>query len=137
MSAVIKEKNIKIRVIKKSAEKKNEAPKKAVLAAKPARFNKTKDVSDQAQIFQKKKTTVIIGVALIMLIVVITWFSLLGSNLSRVKSNTGFWPRLMTNMKENLGGIKNSLEGIKSTLKTNSPDANESDLEKNIFPVVK
>jgi hypothetical protein len=43
----------------------------------------------------------------------------------------------MTNMKESLGGIKNSLEGIKATIKTSPPDTNESELEKNIFPVVK
>jgi hypothetical protein len=137
MSAATKQKNIKIKVIKKSAEKKSEEPKKAFLAAKPAHFKKTFDRSDQDETFQKKKATVIIGVALIMLIVVITWFSLLDSNLSRLKSNTGFWGRLMTNMKESLGGIKNSLEGIKATIKTSPPDTNESELEKNIFPVVK
>jgi hypothetical protein len=46
MSAATKQKNIKIKVIKKSAEKKSEEPKKAFLAAKPAHFKKTFDRSD-------------------------------------------------------------------------------------------
>ncbi|MFH1559519.1 MAG: hypothetical protein ABIC19_03300 [Patescibacteria group bacterium] len=140
MSAAAQEKKIKIKVVKKSADKPGEAPKKAAKTAKPALLNKNLERAGQAQNFQKNKTTVFIGVAIIMLIIVIIWFSLLGNILSGEKiSNSGFWGRLMTNMKDNIDGIKNSIEGIKDTFKTNPLDTNtnESELEKNVFPEVK
>lgn len=140
MPAATQGKKIKIKVVKKSADKPNETPKKAVKTDKRIPLNTTLKRSGSDQNFQKNKTTVIIAVAIIMLIIVIIWFSLLGNIFSREKtSNSGFWGRLMTNMKDNLGGIKNSIEGIKDTFKTNPFDTNtnENELEKNVFPEVK
>lgn len=87
---------------------------------------------------EKKKTLVMIGVGIIMLIVVITWFSLLNHNLSRIKTtNDTFWSRLMTGLKDDYSSIKNSLEGIKKGVNLNTSQTNESEVEEKVFPQIK
>lgn len=143
------EKRIKIKVIKRSAEKEKSAPSAqggwgGKTVKKQDRKNKVfikKSISRPVKGIigpEKKKTFVMIGVVIIMLIVFAAWISLLNHNLSRIKTtNDSFWSRLMTGLKDDFAGIKNSLEGIKNSINTNYSQTNESELEEKIFPDIK
>jgi len=142
------EKKITIKVIKRSAEKKKS------VQGRSASGGETEKRQDRENKFfvkksinkpvkgviepEKKRTLVIISVVVIMLIVFITWISLLNHNLSRIKTtNESFWSRLMTGLKDDYAGIKNSLEGIKKSINTNYSQTNSSELEEKIFPDIK